>query len=99
MVSKKKNSITEKYSIILKIIGFSMLAIAGYMDLTNSNNTILTDPFTLGAALMVIASIMMFFKPGVNYGHTALFFFIITKIIAQYTHSQHYDFWGQVKHV
>jgi len=99
MVSKKKNSITEKYSIILKIIGFSMLAIAGYMDLTNSNNTILTDPFTLGAGIMVIASIMMLFKPGVNYNHTALFFFIIAKIIAQYTHSQHYDFWGHVKHV
>lgn len=51
MVSKKKKSITEKYSLILKIIGFSMLAIAGYMDLTNSNNTILTDPFALGATL------------------------------------------------
>jgi hypothetical protein len=99
MVSKKKNSITEKYSIILKIIGFSMLAIAGYMDLTNSNNTILTDPFALGATLMVIASIMMLVKPGVNYNHTALFFFIFAKIIAQYTHSHHYDFWGQVKHV
>ena len=94
----KKNSIIEKYSIILKIIGFSMLAIAGYMDLTNSNNTILTDPFALGACIMVIASIMMLFKPGVNYNHTALFFFIIAKIIAQYTHSQHYDFWGHVKH-
>ena len=94
----KKNSIIEKYSIILKIIGFSMLAIAGYMDLTNSNNTILTDPFALGASIMVIASIMMLFKPGVNYNHTALFFFIIAKIIAQYTHSQHYDFWGHVKH-
>ena len=94
----KKNSIIEKYSIILKIIGFSILAIAGYIDLTNSNNTILMDPFALGASIMVIASIMMLFKPGVNYNHTALFFFIIAKIIAQYTHSQHYDFWGHVKH-
>ena len=97
MVSKKK-SISEKYSILLKIVGFSVLTIAGYIDLVNSNNTILTDPFSLGALLMVIASIMMLFKPGVNYNHTALFFFILAKIIAQYTHSQHYDFWGHVKH-
>ena len=97
MVSKKK-SISEKYSILLKIVGFSVLAIAGYIDLVNSNNTILTDPFSLGALLMVIASIMMLFKPGVNYNHTALFFFILAKIIAQYTHSKHYDFWGHVKH-
>ena len=75
----KKTSIFKKYSLILKIIGFSMLAIAGYMDLTNSNNTILTDPFTLGAGIMVIASIMMLVKPGVNYGHTALFFLYLQK--------------------
>ena len=42
MVSKKK-SISEKYSILLKIVGFSVLTIAGYIDLVNSNNTILTE--------------------------------------------------------
>lgn len=91
-------SVYKKYSIILKIIAFTMLGIAGYIDLVHSSNSILEDPFMLGAFAMAIASVMTLFNPGVYYIHTALFFFIFTKIISQYTHSHHYDFWGGVKH-
>ncbi len=98
MTSKNSVRISKKYSLLLKIIAFSMLCIAGYIDLMNSNNSILSDPFILGAFAMVIASAMTLFNPGVYYYHTGMFFFILTKIIAQYTHSHHYDFWGHVKH-
>jgi hypothetical protein len=97
MTSKKSISIFKKYSIILKIFAFTTLGIASYIDLVHSNNSILTDPLFLGAFAMVIACVMTLFNPGVYYIHTALFFFILTKIIAQYTHSHHYDFWGRVK--
>ena len=39
-------------SIVLKLIAFSMLAFAGYLDLSQSENTILQDPFSLGAFVM-----------------------------------------------
>ena len=98
MTSKKGKSIFQKYSILLKIIAFTMLGIAGYIDLVHSNNSILSDPFMLGAFTMAIASVMTLFNPGVYYYHTAMFFFIFTKVVAQYTHSHHYDFWGHVRH-
>ena len=43
-------------SVILKLIAFSMLALAGYLDLSYSDNTIFQDPFSLGALAMAIAS-------------------------------------------
>jgi hypothetical protein len=82
-------------SIVLKIIGFSILAIAGYMDLMMSHNTVFQDPFFVGALVMALASIMTFINPTVYYIHTAMFFFIFTKIVSQITHSKHYDFWGR----
>jgi len=82
-------------STVLKIIGFSILAIAGYMDLMMSDNTVFQDPFFVGAIVMALASIMTFINPTVYYIHTAMFFFIFTKIVSQITHSKHYDFWGR----
>jgi len=82
-------------STVLKIIGFSILAIAGYMDLMMSDNTVFQDPFFVGAIVMALASIMTFINPAVYYIHTAMFFFIFTKIVSQITHSKHYDFWGR----
>ena len=82
-------------STVLKIIGFSILAIAGYMDLMMSDNTVFQDPFFVGALVMAFASIMTFINPTVYYIHTAMFFFIFTKIVSQITHSKHYDFWGR----
>jgi len=82
-------------STVLKIIGFSILAIAGYMDLMMSDNTVFQDPFFVGAVVMVIACFMTLINPSVYYIHTAMFFFIFTKIVSQITHSKTHDFWGR----
>ena len=82
-------------SLILKLIAFSMLALAGYLDLSYSNNTIFQDPFSLGALVMVIASFLMLtIGNNINYIHFAMFFFIFTKIVSQITHSKHYTILG-----
>ena len=88
----------KTFSTILKILGFSLLAIAGYNDLTHSDNNFLQDPFFIGATIMAIASLLTLINPAIYYIHTAMFFFIITKIISQYTHSKHYTFWGKSHH-
>ena len=89
---------TNKMTLILKIIGFAILAIAGYIDLSSSKNKFYQDPFYIGASVMVVASIMTLINPEIYYIHTAMFFFIFTKIISQYTHSNHYNFWGKKIH-
>jgi len=82
-------------TIILKILGFFFLAIAGYIDLYLSSNRFFQDPVYIGASVMVLASILTLITPSIYYIHTAMFFFIFTKIISQYTHSKHYTFWGK----
>jgi hypothetical protein len=90
----KNNQIT----LILKIFGFAILAIAGYIDLLSSKNRFFQDPFYIGATVMVIASILTLINPTRYYIHTAMFFFIFTKIISQYTHSNHFNFLGKKIH-
>tara|TARA_B110000967_G_C18291877_1_gene274215 strand:+ start:27 stop:290 length:264 start_codon:yes stop_codon:yes gene_type:complete len=86
---------SQTLSIVLKIIAFTILAVAGYSDLKMSHNTIFQDPFFVGAAVMAFASFMTLLNPSVYYIHTGMFFFIFTKIVSQITHSKHYDFWGR----
>lgn len=85
-------------STILKIFGFSLLAIAGYNDFSLSSNRFFQDPFFIGASIMVIASVLTLINPSTYYIHTGMFFFIFMKIISQYTHSKHYTFWGKSHH-
>ena len=98
-----KNYLNMKYlkvnqSLLIKLFAFFALGVAGYIDLTNSNNTILEDPFLIGAFAMALASLFTLINPKINYIHTVMFLFILTKLIAQYTHSKHYDFWGHPLH-
>tara|TARA_B110000908_G_C10029776_1_gene346856 strand:+ start:153 stop:458 length:306 start_codon:yes stop_codon:yes gene_type:complete len=98
-----KNHLNLKYlkvhsSLLIKLVAFTGLGIAGYIDLIHSNNNILEDPFLLGAFSMAIASLLTLINPKIYYVHTAMFFFILTKLISQYTHSKHYDFWGHKLH-
>ena len=86
-------------SLYIKLLAFFGLGVAGVIDLVYSENTILQDPFLLGAFSMVIATVLTIINPKIYYIHTAMFFFILTKIISQITHSKHYDIWGHVKHV
>ena len=88
----------SSFSTILKIIVFSLLAVAGYNDFISSNNRFFQDPFFIGASIMAIASLLTLVNPATYYIHTAMFFFILTKIISQYTHSKHYTFWGKSHH-
>jgi len=82
-------------TVILKLIAFSLLAIAGYMDLSHSENTVFQDPFFIGAATMVVASfLMLVMNTHINYIHVAMFFFIFTKIVSQITHSKHFTIFG-----
>lgn len=85
-------------SLLIKLFAFAGLGIAGYIDLIHSNNNVLEDPFLLGAFSMAIASLLTLINPKIYYVHTAMFFFILTKIISQYTHSKHYDIWGHKLH-
>ena len=85
----------NKISTILKIIGFAILGAAGYIDLMNSSNSILEDPFSIGAFTMSIASFLTLLNPSIYYIHTGMFFFIFTKIISQITNSKKYDIWGK----
>ena len=85
-------------SLLIKILAFAGLGIAGYIDLIESNNSLLEDPFLLGAFAMSIAAVLTLINPKIYYIHTAMFFFILTKLISQYTHSKHYDFWGHKLH-
>ena len=78
------------YSLILKFLGFSALTIAGYIDLKYSDNSIYEDPFVIGA----LASLLTMIYPKIYFIHTAMFLFIITKIISQYTHSKHFNIFG-----
>lgn len=94
-MSNKTNGFL-KITVILKLIAFSLLAIAGYMDLSHSENTIFQDPFFIGAAVMVVASFLMLVTSAhINYIHVAMFFFIFTKIVSQITHSKHFTVFGQ----
>jgi hypothetical protein len=86
------------FSNLLKLIAFSILAIAGYIDLSLSDNRFFQDPFYIGATVMAIACILTLINPSIYYIHTAMFFFIFTKIISQYTHSRHHTFWGKSRH-
>jgi hypothetical protein len=98
-----KNHLNMSYlkkneSLFIKLFAFFALGVAGYIDLVHSKNTILEDPFLLGAFSMSIACVLTLINPKIYYIHTAMFFFILTKLISQYTHSKHYDFWGHPVH-
>ena len=98
-----KNHLNMSYlkkneSLFIKLFAFFALGVAGYIDLVHSKNTILEDPFLLGAFSMSIACVLTLINPKIYYIHTAMFFFILTKLISQYTHSKHYDFWGHPLH-
>jgi hypothetical protein len=82
------------YSLILKFLGFSALTIAGYIDLKYSDNSIYEDPFVIGAFCMALATLLTIIYPKIYFIHTAMFLFIITKIISQYTHSKHFNIFG-----
>ena len=85
-------------SLFIKMFAFFALGVAGYIDLIHSKNSILEDPFLLGAFAMALATLLTLINPRIYYIHTAMFFFILTKLISQYTHSKHYDFWGHPLH-
>jgi hypothetical protein len=85
-------------SSFIKVFAFLGLGVAGYIDLIHSEYSLLQDPFLLGAFSMAIASLLTLLNPKIYYIHTAMFFFIITKVISQFTHSKHYDIWGHVRH-
>jgi len=98
-----KNYLNLRYlkkneSLLLKLFAFIGLGIAGYIDIMSSKNTFLEDPFSVGAFAMAIATFLTLINPKIYYIHTAMFFFIFTKLISQYTHSKHYSFFGHVRH-
>jgi hypothetical protein len=93
-----KNYLVKYESLILKLFAFIGLGIAGYIDVIYSENTLLEDPVSIGSFAMAVATVVTLINPKVYYIHTVMFFFIFTKLVSQYTHSEHYTFWGQLRH-
>lgn len=95
MGHSNKTNYSFTTAVILKFVAFSLLAVAGYLDLSLSNYTVFQDPFFVGAGAMAIASLLMLITSNnINYIHFAMFFFIFTKIISQITHSRHFTVFG-----
>lgn len=95
--TKKEKDIKFKISTLLKIVAFIMLGISGYIDIMKSEHSILEDPFFIGAFTMAIASILTLINPGIYYIYPAMYFFIFTKLISQYSYSKSYTMLGQKK--
>lgn len=97
MAKKTKKDEKFKISTLLKIVGFIMLGISGYIDVMKSEHSILEDPFFIGAFTMAFASILTFINPSIYYIYPALYFFIFTKLISQYSYSKSYTLLGEKK--
>jgi hypothetical protein len=88
---------------LLKGFCFFGLFFAGSMKYWASNKSIFElykDPFLIGAAVQCVAAVFTFFTyktTGKDYTYPAMFFFIFTKLISQYTHSKHYNIDGSKK--
>ena len=52
------------------------------------------NPFILGAFAMVVAQILEYCEPSINYTYVVMYFFIFTKLITQYTYAQSYTIFG-----
>jgi hypothetical protein len=90
---------------LLESFCFLGLTIGGIMEQFNDYKTfsiinVLKNPFFIGAAVMCVASALKFFKTSdtkIDYTYPAMYFFIFTKIIAQYFHSSHINLDGSFK--
>ena len=89
--------IKKNFSLLLKLVAFAILAVAGTMDMKKYNYTLLEDPFPIGASIMVIACIMTLLNPGTYYLYPGMFIFVLTKVILLFTESKEYDFMGNKK--
>lgn len=104
---KKKNLIKSSWDPsaagLLKAFSFFGLFFAGSMKYYASHKSIFElykDPFLIGALVQCIASIFTFFTYKINgrdYTYPAMFFFIFTKLVSQYTHSKHTNIDGSYK--
>jgi hypothetical protein len=101
---QKKNTIWDPAAAgLLKAFCFFGLFFAGSMKYYSSGKSILEvykDPFFIGAAVQCIAAVMTFFtykEKGKDYTFPAMFFFILTKLVSQYTHSKHTNLDGSKK--
>ena len=99
MAKKTKNDTKFKISTLLKIIAFIMLGISGYIDVMKSEHSILEDPFFIGAFTMAFASILTLINPSIYYIYPAMYFFVLTKLISQYSYSKSYTMLGQKKKI
>lgn len=89
------------------ILSFSFLGltIGGIMEQLNNFKSfnimnLIKNPFLIGASVMCIASALKFFKTNdtkIDYTYPAMYFFIFTKLIAQYFHSFHKNLDGSLK--
>jgi len=91
------NFIKKNMSIILKLIGFAILAVAGFIDIKENNYSFIQDPFPIGASIMVIACAMTLLNPGSYYLYPAMFIFVLSKVILLNTESKLYDIMGNKK--
>jgi hypothetical protein len=85
---------SNENKILIKILSFTGLAIAANIELKKTNHAIYQNPFILGAIAMVVAQILEYCDPSVNYTYVVMYFFIFTKLITQYTYSQSYNIFG-----
>ena len=99
MTKKTKKDTKFQISTILKIVAFIMLGISGYIDVMKSENSILEDPFFIGSFTMAIASLLTLINPSIYYIYPAMYFFIFTKLISQYSYSKGYTMLGQKKKI
>ena len=56
-----------------------------------------SDAFFIGAFTMAFDSILTFINPSIYYIYPALYFFIFTKLISQYSYSKSYTLLGEKK--
>ena len=89
--------IKKNRSILLKLIAFAILAVAGFIDIKENNYSFIQDPFPIGASIMVIACVMTLLNPGSYYLYPGMFIFVLTKVILLFTESKVYDIMGNKK--
>ena len=86
---------------MLKSICFFLLGLTSLFEvLDNPENTILDDPFCIGAFIMAFCSLFTFFfyhKTKIDLTYPGMFIFIISKLFSQYTHSKHLTIFGKIK--
>jgi hypothetical protein len=85
---------SHEQKILIKILSFTGLAFAASIELEHKKHTVYQNPFILGAIAMVFAQILEYCDPSINYTYVAMYFFIFTKLITQYTYSNSYNIFG-----